>query len=799
MWYMPGQRPAQARQRRLTGVPYSLLLAGWGVATAAATADDRPIDFDSQIRPILSQTCFACHGPDAKQRKADLRLDQAAGLRSVTLTADPADSPLLQRITSHDPEQRMPPTTAGRQLTTEHLRLLKRWIEEGASYTQHWAYVLPRAAQIPAVRRGDWPSGSIDRFLLASIERVGLRPAPAADRVTLIRRLSHDLTGLPPTVAAVDAFVRDNRPDAIERLVDRLLESPHYGERMAMYWLDLVRYADTVGYHGDQVHNISPYRDYVIAAFNDNLPFDRFTREQLAGDLVPQSSVNQKIASGYNRLLQTTHEGGAQDKEYLAKYAADRVRNVSSVWMGITLGCCECHDHKYDPFTARDFYSMAAFFADVQERGNFRSAKRDPEILVHSPLDQSRIRALEAQIKDLRRRANSTDTNPPASAQEQPAVRIAALEKERQSLLKAKRPTMITVAVTPRPVRILHRGDWQDTTGELVQPAVPRTLGQLAVGQRPATRLDLARWITAKDNPLTARVLSNRLWYLFFGRGLFNSLQDTGSQGLPPTHPELLDHLALQLIHNGWDVKHLVKLIVMSSAYQQSSQPGADALSRDPENRYFARQSRFRLPAEMIRDGALSVSGLLQERVGGPSVHPYQPAGYYAHLNFPKRTYRHDSGPNQYRRGIYTHWQRQFLHPMLRAFDGPSREECTARRETSNTPAAALALLNDPSFVESARALATLMLREGGPEIGQRIDWVWRRVLSRSPTDFERQTVRNLVLAERAFYDQHPQAAEALIAVGESKTGRDLPAGELAAWMAVTRALLNLHETITRD
>jgi len=788
------------RQERMAGMQHpALLLAGWTMVAVSASADDRPIDFDSQIRPILSQTCFACHGPDVKQRKADLRLDRAAGLRSVTTAADPEDSPLWQRITSHDPEQRMPPVTAQRQLTIEHVRLLKRWIEDGARYTQHWAYVVPRAAKPPAVRRRDWPSGSIDRFILSTIERAGLSPAPAADRITLIRRLSRDLTGLPPTVMAVDAFVRDNRPDATERLVDSLLDSPHYGERMAMYWLDLVRYADTVGYHGDQVHHISPYRDYVIAAFNNNLPFDRFTLEQLAGDLAPQPSVDQKIASGYNRLLQTTHEGGAQDKEYLAKYAADRVRNVSSVWMGVTLGCCECHDHKYDPFTARDFYSMAAFFADVQERGNFRSAKRDPEILVHSPLDQSHIRGLERQIKALRRRAESASSKQSSSTAERLAVQIEALEKEHQALLKAKRPTMITVAVAPRPVRILQRGDWQDTSGELVQPAVPQALGQLAVSQRRATRRDLAQWLTARDNPLTARVLANRLWYLFFGRGLFDSLQDTGSQGSVPTHPALLNHLALELINSGWDVKYLVKRIVMSSAYRQSSQPPDDALSQDPGNRYFARQSRFRLPAEMIRDGALSVSGLLNDRLGGPSVHPYQPTGYYAHLNFPKRTYRHDSGPNQYRRGIYTHWQRQFLHPMLRAFDGPSREECTARREASNTPAAALALMNDPSFVESARALATRTLREGGGAISQRIDWVWRRVLSRPPSEFERQTLRDLLLAEQAFYDQHPNAAEALISVGESELGRELPASELAAWMAVTRVMLNLHETITRD
>ena len=780
----------------------SCLLLTWLVAialTSQTTASEPRINFDTQIRPILSQTCFACHGPDAKQRQADLRLDLAAGLASVTNKSESKKNSLIQRITSSDPDLRMPPEDSNRELSAKQIQLLKQWVREGATYDRHWAYVPPQAGKLPKVGDQSWATNAIDRYVLSQIERAGLKPAPPADRITLIRRLSWDLTGLPPAPSAVDSFLRDQREDAWEQLVDRLLDSPHYGERMAMYWLDLVRFADTVGYHGDQVHPISPYRDYVIAAFNDNMPFDRFTMEQLAGDLVPGSTIEQKIASGYNRLLQTTHEGGAQDKEYLAKYAADRVRNVSSVWLGATLGCCECHDHKYDPFTTRDFYSMAAFFADVQERGNFRSAKRDPEIQVQTALDKVRLQQLKHQIQELRKRLSAQPTDIPTPEMQKWSVRIAALEQEYQVLQKSKRATMITVATQPRTVRILHRGDWQDTTGEIVLPAIPQFLGQVPATSGRATRRDLANWITSPDNPLTARVLSNRLWYLFWGRGLFDSLEDTGAQGSVPTHPELLDHLALELTSSGWNIKHLVKQIVMSSAYRQSSNATTELLTQAPENRYFARQARFRLPAEMIRDGALAVSELLNTRVGGPSTHPYQPAGYYAHLNFPKRKYQHDTGANQYRRGLYTHWQRQFLHPMLRAFDAPSRETCTAQRAASNTPAAALTLMNDPSFIEAARSLAALTLHSGGSETSARINWVWRRVLSRPPSPTEQQALQELLKAERTYYSQHPQAAQALIKVGDSTTDSTSSPQELAAWMAITRTLLNLHETITRD
>jgi hypothetical protein len=754
-------------QRRIVRLVLRACLTGLslvGVHTVrAAELTPGRVEFNRDVRPILADKCFACHGPDASHRKASLRLDTEEGAKAdlggyrVVAPGKPEESELIARITSAEKAQRMPPAKSGKQLAKAEIELLRRWIAQGAAYQAHWSYIPPRRPPVPAVKHSSWARGSIDRFILARLEAAGLDPSPEADKITLIRRLSFDLLGLPPTPEEVEAFQSDARPDAYERLVDRLLASPHYGERMAMYWLDLVRYADTVGYHGDQEHPISPYRDYVIKAFNDNLPFDRFTAEQLAGDLLPGSTVEQKIATGYNRLLQTTHEGGAQDKEYRAKYAADRVRNVSAVWMGATLGCAECHDHKFDPYTQKDFYSLAAFFADIDERGAYRGpdqspTKRPPELEVPSPLAPDR-----------------------------------------------KLLTMVTVSVPPRTMRVLKRGDWMDESGEIVSSAVPHFLNPPDVQGRRATRLDLARWLTTPEHPQTARVFVNRLWSLLFGRGLCRTLEDTGSQGEWPTHPELLDDLAVEFVERGWDVKHLVRLLVLSSAYRQSSLDSPRLQERDPENRLFARQTRSRLPAEMIRDNALALSGLLAKRLGGPSARPYQPDGYYEHLNFPKRTYKPDTGDGQYRRGLYMHWQRQFLHPMLRAFDAPSREECTAQRPVSNTPLAALTLLNDPSFVEAARVFAARILREGGATESQRIGWAWRMVLSRPPSEREAAALARLYRLERQQYESDRTAAARLVRVGLAPQPEGTDAVELAAWTAVGRALLNLNETITRN
>lgn len=750
------------------------------------------IDFNRDIRPILSNNCFQCHGPDAAHREADLRLDEESAAKEYAITAGDVESELIGRIVSDDHDTLMPPPESGKKLEKHEIDLLREWVRQGAQWAKHWAYETPRQHPVPEVD-SEWSGIWIDKFIVARLEKEGLSPSPDAADVTLVRRLYFDLLGLPPTPEQVRQFVDDASPSRLESLVDRLLESPHFGERIAIYWLDLVRYADTVGYHGDQDQNISPYRDYVIDAFNRNLPFDQFTREQLAGDLLENPTTDQKIATGYNRMLQTSHEGGVQPKEYLAIYQADRVRNVSAVWLGGTLGCAQCHDHKYDPYTAADFYSMAAFFADIDEEQHFKKGTnslptaRPPEIDVLHRRDRARSKLLQEKIAAIGEPTSETETQ-----------RLNELEKEKKKLDRQRRRTMITVALEqPRDVRLLPRGNWLDDSGPRMRPAVPTFLGSIETETR-ANRLDLANWLVdPKDGAglLTARVMANRFWYLFFGSGLSSSLDDFGGQGVPPTYPKLLDNLAIELA-DGWNIKQFVKTLVMTRAYRQSSATNKTLQERDPNNQLFARQSRYRLPAEMIRDAALSASGLLVDEFGGSSVKPYQPAGYYRHLNFPQRRYAHHGDRRQWRRGVYIHWQRMFLHPMLKAFDAPSREECTAQRPKSNTPLAALVLLNDPTFVEAARALAERLLDDALTDV-ERIEHAFELVVSRKPKQYESDTLLDLLSAARREYEDAPKA-DALVQVGESDTKSE-DNRELAAWTTISRAILNLSETTTRQ
>jgi mono/diheme cytochrome c family protein len=793
--------------RTATAIAFAL------VALPAMAIEDRPVDFNRDIRPILSDKCFACHGPDEKERKSGLRLDREVSAKSARhghhaiVPGKPDQSHLIDRITNNDSELRMPPPKSGKTLTAAEIETLRRWIEQGAGWSGPWAYVPPKRHPVPNVKDTAWPLGWIDRFVLARLEAERLRPSAETDRVTLIRRLYFDLIGLPPSPEEVEAFVTNQDAKAYEQLVDRLLASEHFGERMAMYWLDLVRYADTVGYHGDQEHHASPYRDYVIDAFNLNLPFDQFTREQLAGDLVPDSGPDQQIASCYNRLLQTSHEGGVQAKEYLAIYAADRVRNISNVWMGATMGCAQCHNHKFDPYTTREFYSMAAFFADLDEDSHLKKGsdtnptKRAPEVALLTRRERERLDALSGKIAELEKQLTAT---PPEQSESGEAIKkqLATLTDQRDAIQESARLVMISVAKEPRTIRILPRGNWLDDSGEIVEPAVPEFLGKLAVTDRRATRLDLANWLTDAEHGaggLTARVFVNRLWYLLFGVGIAKSLEDFGGQGEPPVHPELLDNLAIEFVESGWDVKHMVKLLVMSRAYRQSSLESPEMRERDPENRLVARQSRFRLPAEVVRDNSLEISGLLVRDVGGASAHPYQPAGYYKYLNFPTREYQSDTDARQWRRGVYVHWQRTYLHPMLKAFDASTREECTAQRPRSNTPLAALVLLNDPSFVEAARALASRTIASGGPTDDTRLDYVFRRAVTRPPDDFERATLGKLLATNRQQYRAAREDADKLIRTGQAPVALDIDAAELAAWTAVCRVILNLNETVTRN
>jgi len=728
----------------------------------------REVDFNREVRPILSDKCIFCHGPDKEHRKAKLRLDLEDSAKNpknkVVVPGNPKASELIYRINTDDEDDLMPPPDSGKSLSPKEKKLLEQWIKEGASWSEHWAYVPPQKHELPKVQDTKWEINWIDRFTLKHFEENGQRPAPDADPVTLVRRLHFDLIGLPPEPKVVEAFAANPSPKAYEALVDQLLASEHHGERMAIYWLDLVRFADTVGYHGDQDHSITPYRDWVIDSFNDGLSFDQFTREQLAGDLLPKPTTDQTIATGYNRLLQTSHEGGVQAKEYIAMYAADRVRNVSEVWMGATMGCSQCHDHKYDPYTAKDFYAMAAFFADVDDTAHLKNGsnslptRRDPEINVLDRRQRDRIATLDQSIA-------AKETLHAKAADPKLQAEINTLKAERDPLKKATRKTMITRTTKPRVTRILPRGDWLDESGPVVEPAIPSFMGNLASEKR-LTRLDLSNWLTDADKgagKLTARVLANRLWYLLFGQGLASDLTDFGGQGQPPDHPELLDNLAMSLLEKDWRIKALLKEIVLSRSYRQT------AVTQKVHASF---QNIRRLPAESIRDNALAISGLLVREVGGASVKPYQPAGYYRHLNFPTRRYTHHKDQRQWRRGVYVHWQRQFLHPMLKAFDAPRREECTAQRSRSNTPLAALVLLNDPTFVQAAQAFAKRILAEGGGSIETRLDFAFRQAVSRKPDEFERDTLKKLL---------------------PSKETR-----EEAAWTIVTRGILNLAETNLR-
>jgi cytochrome c553 len=815
-----------------------------------ACAGAAEVSFDRDVRPILAEHCFACHGPDAAAREADLRLDtrdgaiaDMAGTRAV-VPGNVGASELVTRIRSTDDDVIMPPPSMNKPLTDAQKATLERWIACGAEYEGHWAY---RPLVRPAMPAGaSAETNPIDAFVDATLAARGITPAAEADRITLIRRLFFDLTGLPPEPAEIDAFVADTRPDAYERLVDDLLASPHHAERMAAWWLDLVRYADSVGYHGDQEITMWPYRDQIIKAFAANMPFDQFTRDQLAGDLLPDATREQRITAAYNRLNMMSAEGGGQDKEYHARYAADRVRATSGAWLGSTVGCAECHDHKYDPFTTRDFYSLAAFFADVAEKGIYHGANGHGTwgemMRLPTPEQEAKQRELEAKLAAMPMpaeaprddaSAHSNDDVPngddekttdnksedkkasesgkpdkkkvrrkDASAQplDPVATARANIQAELDAVIKAQVTMPMTVSTTPRVVRVLPRGNWMDDSGEVVLPATPGFLPAAGGGEEGRrTRRDLADWMTSPENPLVPRVLANRLWAIAFGEGLSRRLDDHGAQGEPPSHPRLLDWLACELRDEGWDLRRVLRTLVTSRAYRRSSIPDAAHLKADPENRLLVRQNRHRVDAENVRDVALAAAGLLERSIGGPSIKPYQPEGYWDYLNFPQRTYKPDTGSALYRRGVYVHWQRQYLHPALMVFDAPSREECTARRPRSNTPLQALVLLNDPQFVEAARALAAKTLAEAGPDPLARASFMLRRAIGRAGGDAEIAVIADLAERQRDVFRGDPAAATDLLGVGAAANPSGIDPVELAAWLTAARVVLNLGEAYTRN
>ena len=765
-----------------------LLLAGWLLTNSVIARE--PVRFNRDVRPILSENCFECHGPDAAKRKADLRLDSGALGQAVVVAGKPTESELFKRITHADPEERMPPADSGRALTPGNIETLRTWIEQGGEWGKHWAFIPPKRPTIPPAKNSAWPSGAIDRFVLAKLKRAGLHPSPRADKETLLRRVTFDLTGLPSAPREIDAFLADTSPRAFEKVIDRLLASPRYGERMALDWLDAARYADSHGYSLDRRRVMWPWRDWVIGAFNDNMPFDRFAVEQIAGDLLPDSTVDQQVATGFNRNHSIQSEGGVINEEYRVETVVDRVETTSAVFLGLTFGCARCHDHKYDPISQKEFYEFYALFNNVPETAHVGNADKladKPFVKLPSAAQREQMDRHRAEIAELEKK----------SVEEK---KLKAARKALAALGQAVPTAMVMGELSPaRKTFVLTRGQYDQPSDVEVSAGLPAALGQWPAAA-PRNRLGLAKWIVGSENPLTARVVVNRLWQMHFGTGIVKSSEDFGAQGEWPTNPALLDWLADEFVRSGWNRKAMHKLIVMSATYRQASRVTPGLLEADPANRLFARGPRFRLPAEMIRDHALAASGLLVGRLGGESVRPYQPPGLWddvVYENVPR--FVQDHGGKLYRRSLYTYWKRSVPPPNMQAFDAPSREVCVLTRAKTNTPLAALVLMNDPTFVEASRKLAERVLHDGGATAESRLALLHRLVCGRRPTERELDLLRGGRAELQTSFRADPEAARRLLAVGESPHDPVLDAVELAAYASLANAVLGTDEAITRN
>ena len=994
------------------------------------TSRGAEIDFNRDVRPILSDHCFQCHGPDAQQRASEFRLDTKSGAfmdlgdQRAIVPGDAKSSQLLQRIISDDPDAHMPPAEFGRQLSADQVEVLRKWINEGAAWQQHWSFIAPTLPVVPTVSSPSWCTNAIDHFVLAKLDQHGLQPSPRANRRKLIRRATLDLTGLPPKPAEVAAFENDPSPRAWQRVVDRLLQSPRYGERMAIDWLDAARYADTSGYQNDGPRDMYRWRDWVIDAYNGNMPFDRFTIEQLAGDLLPAATLDQRIATGFNRNHRGNAEGGIIAEEYQVEYVVDRVDTTATVWLGLTMGCARCHDHKYDAVSQQDFYRVFAYFNNIPEYGraikegnsppyvkaptatqrqnlldlerklevanqrvnrlhdelhrrqsawesSFREAPneewmvrdalidgvpRDPErfdggepldvgdvanfgyfdkfsigafvkpakptgtiISRMVPVDQgagyyvhlengrlqinlvkrwlddsirvqskhrlkldqwqhitvtydgSRLaggiqayldgQPLELEVLhdfinqtfateeplrlggghaeffgaiagvQLHRRVLTADEISASAVSESiaeivaidPAQRTAgqarklnlfyidryASEEVRNAYddaVKAMRardryeesiPTVMVMQEREGPPQafVLTRGQY-DARAEKVSPGVPGILPPLPK-DAPNNRLGLAKWIVSPDNPLTARVTVNRIWQMHFGTGLVKTTEDFGAQGDIPSHPKLLDWLAIRFMHSGWDLKWLHRTILTSTTYQQDSKLTDSLRRRDPDNRWLARGPRFRLPAEMVRDQSLFISGLMTERLGGPSVRPYQPDGLWKEIAS-TTNYEQSAGGELYRRSLYTYWKRTVAPPTMVTLDATSRESCIVKRSKTNTPLQALALMNEVTFVEAARVFASEVLRSNTSE-DRAIASAFERATGRRPATAENRILSAALKKYRDAFERDPGAAKQLVSIGESPLADDADVTELAAWTMLASLIMNLDEVISKE
>ena len=783
---------------------------------------ERDIDFNRDVRPLLSDRCFACHGPDVHERKAKLRLDRANGEDGAYRAHDgitaikpgsPQDSELWYRITTDDADDLMPPAKSHKKpFTKEEQAILKRWIEAGAPYERFWAFEPVAKPGLPKVRDLGWSSQPIDRYVLARLDSLGLRPSADADRRTLIRRVSFDLVGLPPTREEIQAFLEDKRPQAYEALVDRLLAKEQYGEHQARYWLDLVRFADTNGMHKDFYRNFIAYRDWVIRAYNENLGYDDFLRFQLAGDLFPDATKDQLVASGFNRLHLIIDRGTALPEESFFKNVVDRVTAVGTTFMGMTVQCAQCHDHKYDPITQKDFYSLFAFFNNIdaapETSGRPRNGLQPPFVAAPTPEQAANLKRLDRQISEHDQEITALKKK---LAEEKEPGRKKALAHElktltpRRNARKGERDALgssIQQAMVMkerrevRPTHVRIRGQY-DAPGELVTRSAPAFLPPLKKAEEVATRMDLAEWFVRPDNPLTARVAVNRYWQQFFGVGLVKTSEDLGAQGEVPSHPELLDHLAASFMESGWEVKALVKQIVLSRTYRQASASRPVAFARDPENRNLARGSRFRMDAEMIRDQILATSGLLVGTIYGKSVKPPQPDGLWKSVTMIGERFRADAGDAIHRRSLYTYWKRGMPPPQMTILNAPIRDSCVSRRERTNTPTQALLLLNEGQYLKAARALAQAALLAEPTDDSKRLVFAYETVTSKLPDTRERELLSALVANLHQDYLAQPALADELcrglpLAHSEQKA-------KLAAWTVLVNALYNLDITKTRE
>lgn len=836
---------------------------------AAQSAAGKPAEaqsavlFKEQVYPLLLRKCGACHGEDSQESR--LRLDArsttlAGGISGpAVVTGKPEDSLLYQRILGDGDLDRMP--LDEEPLKAAQIEVIRRWIELGAVWPrdigpevtaprQHWAFIPPRQPAVPEVKQTSWPHNRIDHFLLARMEQAGMAPSPRAGREQLIRRASLHLTGLPPSPAEIDNFLADSEPGAFARVVDRLLASPRYGERWAVPWLDAARYADSNGYQRDGRREAWPWRDWVVAALNADMPFDQFTIEQIAGDLLPEATLSQRVATGFHRNTMANVEAGTDPEEEHVLAILDRVNTTGTVWLGLSLECASCHNHKYDPISQREYYRLYAFFSGTEKEIETNGTERDfigPKLQVPLSREQQEQRDhLQAELKqkqaehtrllatlDEQQRSWEQNLQLPSAdglALPEETLRIARLpadvrsEKEQQQLTDYFRsqsaslkqadeqlaelrkrvrqlepPSTLIMKELPgeRMARVFRRGDFLNP-GEAVRPGTPAVLPPFPA-VAPATRLGLARWLVDPANPLVARVIVNRQWAALFGQGLVRTPEDFGTQGERPTHPELLDWLAADFVRSGWSLKRLHRQIVLSAAWQQSSRITPELRKQDPTNRLLARMQRQRLPAELVRDHVLAVSGLLSQRMEGPPVFPYQPDGVWNHIGRASNLWLASTGTEKWRRGLYVNWRRTVPYPSFVNFDAPTREQCTVQRSQSSTPLQALTLMNDPAYMEAAVALAARLLNELPAEASDahRVQLGFRLATGRRPSAVETKILVNRVQRERAEYVEDPQRAELLVK-DFPVTGGHAPLA-LAPWVHVASVLLNLDETITRN